>query len=317
MRVIARFLLEVLLILMFIPAHSGLVAQQKKSAAERLGLAPDAKLLIIHADDLALAHSVDAASFSALESKSISCGSIMVPCPWLAEVGTYCKSHPEVDLGIHLTLTSEWKDYRWPPLSAAKDVPGLVDPAGYLWAAVLPVVKNAKPAEIEQEIRAQIERAMKAGVRPTHIDSHMGTLFNPAFFPAYVKVAREYGLPFFAVRMPGAPAEMQSLLKDGDIVPDAVLMANERVSPEKWLDFYSGLVKDLKPGLSEIIVHLARDDAEMQAIAADHPAFGSAWRQRDFDVMTSPAFKQVLKDNNVVVIGWKEIQKVWPKENTK
>ena len=280
---------------------------QTTTAAERLGYPADTKLLIIHADDLAVSHSQDRASFAALDRGEASAASIMVPCPWLTEVAAYAQAHPDADLGLHLTLTSEWRSYRWGPLASRNEVPGLLGPDGNLWPDVPFVTKHATAAEIEKEIRAQIEQAMKVGIRPTHLDSHMGTLFAAAYFPVYVKVAREYGLPFLALRTPGAAASMLALLKDSDILPDAIEMATN-VKPENWASYYLGLITSLKPGLTELIVHLAYDDAEMQAITEGHPAYGSAWRQRDFDVITSPEFQQALKNNRVTLIGWKQIK---------
>jgi hypothetical protein len=280
---------------------------QTTTAAERLGYPADTKLLIIHADDLAVSHSQDRASFAALDRGEASAASIMVPCPWLTEVAAYAQAHPDADLGLHLTLTSEWRSYRWGPLASRNEVPGLLGPDGNLWPDVPFVTKHATAAEIEKEIRAQIEQAMKVGIRPTHLDSHMGTLFAAAYFPVYVKVAREYGLPFLAMRTPGAAASMLALLKDSDILPDAIEMATN-VKPENWASYYLGLITSLKPGLTELIVHLAYDDAEMQAITEGHPAYGSAWRQRDFDVITSPEFQQALKNNRVTLIGWKQIK---------
>jgi hypothetical protein len=280
---------------------------QTTTAAERLGYPADTKLLIIHADDLAVSHSQDRASFAALDRGEASAASIMVPCPWLTEVAAYAQAHPDADLGLHLTLTSEWRSYRWGPLASRNEVPGLLGPDGNLWPDVPFVTKHATAAEIEKEIRAQIEQAMKVGIRPTHLDSHMGTLFATAYFPVYVKVAREYGLPFLAMRTPGAAASMLALLKDSDILPDAIEMATN-VKPENWASYYLGLITSLKPGLTELIVHLAYDDAEMQAITEGHPAYGSAWRQRDFDVITSPEFQQALKNNRVTLIGWKQIK---------
>jgi predicted glycoside hydrolase/deacetylase ChbG (UPF0249 family) len=272
-----------------------------------LGYPADAKLLIIHADDLAVSHSEDRASFAALDKRAASSASIMVPCPWLTEVAAYAKAHPDADLGLHLTLTSEWQSYRWGPVASRDQVPGLLGPDGNLWPDVPFVTKNAKPAEVETEIRAQVERALKVGIHPTHLDSHMATLFNPAYFPAYVKVAREYGLPFLAMRTPGAPASMLDLLKDSDILPAAIVMA-AGVKPENWASYYLGIVQSLKPGLTELIVHMAYDDAEMQAVTEGHPAYGSAWRQRDFDVITGAEFQKALKDNHVTLVGWNAIK---------
>jgi len=284
---------------------------QKKSTAERLGHPADAKLLIIHADDLALAHSVDQASLDALDRRAVTCGSIMVPCPWLTEVAAYVNTHPDADLGLHLTLTSEWKSFRWGPLASRRDVPGLIDPTGYLWPDSPPVVKSAKAAEVELELRAQIDTALKAGIRPTHMDSHMGTLFVPQYFPTYVKLAREYGMPFLALRSMVAAQGMLGQIKDTDIIPDTVAMANEGVRPERWMEYYLGIIKSLKPGLTEMIVHLGKDDTDLQAIMEGHPAYGSAWRQRDFDVVTSPEFRKALDDNHVILVGWREIKRIY------
>ena len=286
---------------------AALAPAQTKNTAEKLGYPAGTKLLIIHADDLAVSHSQDTASFAALDKHAASSASIMAPCPWLTEVAQYAKTHPDADLGLHLTLTSEWQSYRWGPVASRDRVPGLLGPDLNLWPDVPQVIKTAKPAEVEAEIRAQIDLAMKLGIHPTHIDSHMGTLFTPAFFPAYVKVAHEYGLPFLATRLPGAPASMMALIGDDDIMPDSILMATGG-KPENWASFYLDLIRNLKPGLSELIVHLAHDDAEMQAVTEGHPAYGSAWRQRDFDVVTSAEFQQALKDNQVTLIGWKAIK---------
>jgi len=290
---------------------SGYARGQNKTVAERLGYPPAAKLLIIHADDLAVAHSVDAASFDALNKNAVTSASIMVPCPWLTEVASYAKDHPDADLGLHLTLTSEWKTYRWGPLESRDRVPSLYDLSGYLWPETAPAATNEKSQEAEREIRAQIERAIALGIHPTHLDSHMGVLFStPELFAVYVKVAHEYKLPFLAVRIPNAPAQFFSLLSDKDVLTDSVVIANPTVHANEWRDFYVNAVKNLKPGLTEMIVHLGHDDAELQAVTLDHPDYGSAWRQRDYDVMTSPEFKKVLQENNVILVKWKDLKKL-------
>src|SRR5258708_3922449 len=186
---------------------------QVKTVAERLGLSPDSKLVIIHADDLAVAHSEDTASFDALDKHAVTSASIMVPCPWLNEVAAYAKIHPDADLGLHLTLTSEWETYRWGPVESKDRVPSLLDPSGYLWPATPEAVRNLKADEAEREIRAQIERAIAMGIHPTHLDSHMGTLFSrPDLFTIYIKIPHEYKLPFLAFIAPNTPAGLSSVL---------------------------------------------------------------------------------------------------------
>jgi predicted glycoside hydrolase/deacetylase ChbG (UPF0249 family) len=284
---------------------------QTKTVAERLGYPADSKLLIIHADDLAVAHSVDAASFDALSRNAVSSASVMVPCPWLNEVASYAKDHPNADLGLHLTLTSEWKIFRWGPVESKNKVTSLLDPSGYLWPETAQAAGSLKPEEAEREIRAQIERAIALGIQPTHLDSHMGVLFSrPELFAVYVKVAHEYNLPFFSVRIPGVSNQLLALLSDKDVVLDSFVMANPTVRPGEWKDFYINAIRNLKPGLTEMIVHLGHDDAELQAVTLDHPDYGSAWRQRDYDFVTSPEFRKALEENYVVLVKWKELKKL-------
>jgi predicted glycoside hydrolase/deacetylase ChbG (UPF0249 family) len=296
---------------LFIVLASGDARAQNKTVAERLGYPADSKLLIVHADDLAVAHSVDTASFDALDKKAITSASIMVPCAWLTEVASYAKEHPDADLGLHLTLTSEWKVDRWGPVESKNKVASLLDPSGYLWPETLPAARNVKPEEAEREIRAQVERAMALGIQPTHLDSHMGVLFSaPELFAVYVKVSHEYKLPFLAVRVPNAPAQFFSALSDKDVTLDSVVIANPAVHANEWRDFYVNAVKNLKPGLTEMIVHLGHDDAELQAVTLDHPDYGSAWRQRDYEIVTSPEFKKALEENHIILVKWKDLKKL-------
>jgi len=235
----------------------------------------------------------------------------MVPCPWLTEVAAYAKNHPDADLGLHLTLTSEWKIYRWGPVESKDKVPSLLDPAGYLWSEVAPAARNIKPEEAEREIRAQVEHAVAAGIHPTHLDTHMGTLIaTPDLFAVFVKIAHEYNLPFLAPRLLGERGKLLSLLSEKDIVLDSVVMANPAVHADAWKEFYATAIKNLKPGLTEMIVHLGHDDAELQAVMVDHPDYGAAWRQRDYDFVTSPEFKKVLRENSVILVNWKDLQKL-------
>jgi predicted glycoside hydrolase/deacetylase ChbG (UPF0249 family) len=283
------------------------VGAQGRTVAERLGHPADAKLLILHADDLGVAHSVDAASFEALDSTAVSSASIMMPTPWVTEVAAYAKAHPDADLGLHLTLTSEWKTYRWGSVESADKVPSLLGPDGTFPMDTPVVADRAVPAEAEREIRAQVERAVALGIRPTHLDSHMGSLFaKPELFATLAKVAHEYHLPFLAVRGMGSAAPLPT--NDRDVVLDSVVIAGMNQPRDQWKEFYLGAIENLKPGLTEMIVHLGRDDAELQAVTVDHEPYGSAWRQRDYDIVTSPAFRQALKDNNVVLVTWRQVQ---------
>jgi predicted glycoside hydrolase/deacetylase ChbG (UPF0249 family) len=172
-------------------------------------------------------------------------------------------------------------------------------------------VQHLKADEAEREIRAQVERAIAMGIHPTHLDSHMGTLFSrPDLFAIYVKVAREYKLPFLAAIAPNTPSELTSLLSNKDLILNSVLIADPSVQPADWKTFYSNAIKNLKPGITEIIIHLGHNDAELQAVMVDHVDYGAAWRQRDYDVITSSEFKKLLQDNHIILIHWSDLKKL-------
>ena len=168
--------------------------------AERLGFAATERIAIVHADDIGMCHAANLGAFDALENGVVSCGSIMVPCPWFREAADLAAANPAFDLGVHLTLNSEWPGYRWGPVAGRDRVPSLLDAQGYLPRTTVEVVRSARPDEVEIELRAQIEAALAAGIDVTHLDSHMGTVFFPPFVPIYAKLASEYRLPAMAVR---------------------------------------------------------------------------------------------------------------------
>lgn len=282
----------------------------RPTLAERLGYDADAKLLIIHADDIGMAHSVNQASLHALREGLVNSGSIMVPCPWFPEIAAYVRDNPDLDLGLHLTLTSEWNHFRWGPVLPADQVPTLLDSLGFLHATEQAAAQRMDPREAEAEIRAQVERAIAFGVRPTHLDSHMGTLFQtPDLFEAYLRVGRDYQIP---VLLPADPMraeapQLMALLQPEDIVIDRLVSITPGVPADEWEAYYAGLVESLEPGVTQIIVHVAYDDAEMRAATVDHPDYGAAWRQRDFDTFTNPLLKRLLEEHGVRLITWREI----------
>src|SRR6202162_3068945 len=169
---------------------------QGKTVPERLGYPASARLLVIHADDLGMNHSVNRATFEALEKGWITSASILVPCPWFPEVARWAKQHPNADLGIHLALTSEWTDLRWGPVSGVGSVRSLVDAQGYFPLDTPDVAKNAKMTEVEYELRSQIDRAKNAGIPLTHLDMHMaGMVSSGELFGVYRRLRDEYKLP--------------------------------------------------------------------------------------------------------------------------
>jgi chitin disaccharide deacetylase len=285
---------------------------QEKTIAERLGYPRDAKLLIVHADDLGMAHSVNIATMKALQTGLVNSGSIMVPCPWLSEIAAYARNNPQADLGLHLTLTSEWTNFRWGPVSSKDRVTSLLDKDGYFYPLETDAAAHADPKQVETEITAQIERAKALGIQPTHLDSHMGTLYqSKELFEVFLRVARSQKLPVRVAKNWFTRADfLPSILKPEDVYIDRILDINPSVAPQDWGKFYTDALSKLEPGVTEVVIHLAYDDAEMQGATFNHPNWGAAWRQRDFEFFTSDAFRKVLQDNNIKLITWREIGKL-------
>jgi chitin disaccharide deacetylase len=279
------------------------------SLAERLGFPRDAKLLIVHADDVGVTHSVNAATIQALETGLVNSASIMVPCPWFPEIADYAKSHPDADLGLHLTLTSERVYYRWGPVASKDKVSSLVDENGYFqhdWAPTLRI----NPKEAELELRAQIDRAYAMGLRPTHLDSHQYRLIDNGkdLFEVFLRLAHDYKLPAFVTHdwFANHPY-LESSLAPNDIVIDHTVTIDPRVPPAKWTEFYTNALKNLQPGVTEFVIHLAFADNEMKAATRERDTWGAAWRQRDFDFFTSKEFRQLLADQNIKLVTWREL----------
>jgi chitin disaccharide deacetylase len=302
------------LILLLAGATGFVQVYGQKTLAEKLGYPKDSKMLIIHADDVGLSHSEDSATIIALEKKGVNSASIMVPCPWFPEIAAYAKQHPELDWGIHLTLTSEWKNYKWGGVSSSNEIASLLDKDGYMYASVEDFSKNAKPADVEKEVKTQIEKAISFGIKLTHIDNHMGSILASAELATiYEKIGKQYGLPVLVpinyIRLV-APRMVNYLDTSNMAIVNNFGIAYPGIATDKWKGFYNNFIQNLKPGLNELIFHLAFDDDEFKAITIDHPDYGAAWRQRDFDYATSEEFKTLLKKDNIHVITWGDIKKV-------
>jgi predicted glycoside hydrolase/deacetylase ChbG (UPF0249 family) len=280
-----------------------------QTLADRLGYPPGTKVVIIHADDLGETHAVNAAAMKALESGAINSASMMVPCPWFPEIADYAKSHPDADFGLHLTLTSERVYYRWGPVAPADKVPSLVDPNGYFfhdWENTKPV----NPKDVEIELRAQIERALAMGVRPTHLDSHQYRLImnGKDLFEVMVRLGHEYKLPIFVTKDWFAEHPyLETSVGAGDVVLDHTVTIEPTVPAEQWADFYTTALKNLKPGVTEFVIHPGFDDEELRAATRERSTWGAAWRQRDYDFFTSQQFRDILAQQKIQLITWREI----------
>jgi len=297
------------LFLLAIAIHRVSAQETQNSLAEKLGFPRDAKLLIVHADDVGVTHSVNAATIKGLESGLVNSASLMVPCPWFPEIADYAKSHPDADLGLHLTLTSERVYYRWGPVASKDKVPSLVDENGYFHHDWKPTTR-INPKEVDLELRAQIDRAYAMGLRPTHLDSHQYRLFDNGkdLFDVVVRIAHDYKLPVFVARDWFADHPyLEKTLGPADIVIDHTITIAPSVAPDKWADFYKTALKNLQPGVTEFVIHVGFADDEMKAATRERDTWGAAWRQRDFDFFTSQEFRQLLAAQNIKLITWREI----------
>lgn len=286
-------------------------SQESKSLAEMLGYPKDSKLLIIHADDMGLAQSVNSATIRAFSKKGITSGSIMVPCPWAYEMADYIRKNPGLDVGIHLTLTSEWELFKWDGVTSSDRIPSLLDEQGYFYPSVEAFGKAVRAEEAEIEIKSQIERAISWGIEPTHIDTHMGSvLATPELVRIYLSLSKQYSLPILFPRayISLLPPEMAKSLQSAPFLLDNLFMIEPAMIKGSWIEPYRKAIEEMKPGLNQIIVHIGYDNDELKAISINHDDYGSAWRQKDLDVVLSDDFKELLRKNNIILIGWKQIR---------
>lgn len=293
-------------------------SQETKNLAEKLGYDRNAKLLIVHADDMGLSHATNSAVIEAFQKGGITSGSIMVPCPWFPEIAGFARNNPNLDIGIHTTLTSEWDNYYFGGVLPANSISNLLNKNGYFYPSEEEFAKHANASEVEKEIRAQIEKALAFGVKPTHLDNHMGTILSsPEYYQILLKIGNEYRLPVLipADMIAAASPQLLEILSKGNIVVDHLFMINQSQPVKQWGEPYLKFIENMQPGLNEIIVHLAYDNDETRAIMINHPDFGSEWRQHDLDFVLSNEFKKALQDYNIKLVTWRQIGEVmYPKK---
>lgn len=280
------------------------------SVNERLGHDPGARLLIVTSDDLGFTHAVNAAFMAAVDDGVLTSGSVMVPCPWFAEMAAFGRARPDVDLGLHLTVTCECDTYRWGPVLGRSAVPSLVDRDGAFPRTEDELLARADLHELEAELRAQIAVARAAGIEPTHLDNHMGVLDRRAeVYHLLLQIGRDEGLP---VRHPRAwrrdtPYLDEDPLASTAVQNDHLRSLGEDVAPSAWSGFYRTAVTTLEPGVTELVLHVGVDSPEVRAAYGQEEAWGAAWRQRDLDAARDPSLARAIAEADVVPIGWRAL----------
>lgn len=285
--------------------------------AERLGFAGDDRVLILHADDVGSSHSANAAAFECLEEGSLTSGSVIVPAAWFREAAAYAREHREADLGVHLTLTSEYSAYRWRALTDRSAGPGLYDEEGYLWRTVAEAVEHVSVKEAERELRAQVETAFAAGIDATHLGTHMGTVVQPKFIETYVSLGLEYGIPIFAYR-PNPERLRRSGLSDfwhalepqlkrlddvGFPLLDHVLVSTLEQPPDQKEAYFKGLFAELRPGLTHFLIHPTVPSDEVSAMTESAPL-----RAKEYELFRDRSMANELARLGVKTIDYRRIR---------
>lgn len=294
-------------------------AQEKMTNAEKLGFQKGKKILLLHCDDAGMCEEANISVQSYILKGDVLSAAVMMPCPNAAEMVEWAKKHPAADIGVHLTLTSEWKKYRWSTLTDPEKVPGLIDPEGKMWPEVPELVMHASPKEVETEIKAQIDAMLAMGYKPSHIDTHMGSLYgSPDYARVFFETAVKYNIPANAIDLSNKEVA-EYYRKAGYPINDEMIQYLEKYPLPKLDNFTSApngktyeekrdnfikLVQSLKPGLTEIIFHPSILTDNLRSITGT--AQQRAW---EAEMFSDPVIKQFFKDNNIEITNWTEIMK--------
>ncbi|MFH5884171.1 polysaccharide deacetylase family protein [Halalkalibaculum sp. DA3122] len=323
----------VLISMSIISAKSSTAEAQDQTYAEKLGFPENATVLIMHIDDVGMSHDSNRGAIHAMEKGVANSLSIMMPCAWVPEFARYYKQHPDIDAGLHLTLTSEWDNYRWGPVSGATCNPSLADRQGAFYPSVEEVVQHAEPDEVEDEIRAQIELARNMGFSPTHLDSHMGTLFATAdLMQIYINLGIEYQIPvMFPAGHSTLIRQQRQLTSDqhqqmqeagrklwaaglpvlddlhnfsyGWEIPREVADSDKKLQAY-WTQKYIDSFEHLEPGVTMMIMHCT-DPSETFAQISD----SGTLRKADMLAMTSTRLKNYIEKEGIILTTWKELKR--------
>ncbi|HVW60809.1 MAG TPA: ChbG/HpnK family deacetylase [Puia sp.] len=313
------------------PAMANHISYAGPTYAERLGWPKGSKVIILHVDDAGMSINSNEGAINSIEKGVATSTSIMMPCPWAASFAKYA-AEKGYDAGLHLTLTSEWHHYRWGPLAGIKQVPGLTDKEWCLWPEPEDVVQHASADEVETEIRAQLARALALGLHPTHLDSHMGTLFaSRAYLERYIKVGIENKIP---VMFPGGnnkllAANMKGgadLLKDAAVVGETIWKAglpvlddlvtysgdwkpqpvDGKISPDAYEKYkvrkLEEAIDSMQPGVAMFIVHSSVVTDDFRHITGSGDS-----RNADMLAMMDPDLKAYILSKGIILTTWREM----------
>ncbi len=286
---------------------------------KKLGFSNDDRLVIIHTDDIGMCHASIQAYSELVDYGLISSGAAMVPCSWFPQVATFCRQHPNADMGVHLTLTSEWDNYRWSPVSTHQVESGMIDDEGYFYRTSEETQSNGNPEAIQTELQTQLDRAISAGIEVTHLDTHMNTVAHPKFVNSYIQLAIKHRLPFLFPRQD--EAGFRKLGMDAEIASIAASLVNyleeqgmplvdhaaglDLDKPIDRLDQAKQAMSELPVGITHFIIHPSIETPELIAITPD-------WRSRvaDYKTFKDEELRQYIDDIGVKIIGYKTLKQL-------
>jgi hypothetical protein len=276
------------------------------------GLADGERAVVVHADDVGMSEASVAAWEDLIDGGFLTSASVMVACPWFPRVAAVARARPGLDLGVHLTLTSEWEGCRWGPVSPLRPASGLLAADGCFHPTREEVHRRARPAAVAREIAAQLQRALAAGIDVTHLDSHMFSLFHPRLLPLYVRLALAHGLPpvvavagerprpwFEGGDDASGPRLIRRFRRAGVPLLDHLVIPDLRGGVEAAKRVLDGL----PPGLTHLIVHPARDTPELRAMARDWPR-----RVAEHAVLAAPALRRHADATGLRVVGYRALR---------
>jgi len=278
---------------------------------KKLGFSATDCVVVINADDIGMCQATLPAFFDLVDEGLLSSGSMMVPCPWFAEAARACRHHPSLDVGIHLTLTSEWEGYRWGPLSTRDPASGLIDEEGYFYRNQS-MWRAPDPRPIRAEMRAQVVRARQAGLDLTHLNCHMFAMLDPQLIGEYVGLGFDEGLPVLMVRQPQwveilSEQAISEWEEQGLPVFDHMREMYLNRPAEGRLKQAMEVFEQLPPGLTYFMIHPAKDTPELRAIGDDWPQ-----RVADYETFMSAALREQVRKLGIQVIGWRLLREAMP-----
>ena len=279
---------------------------------ERLPELSCERAVVPHVDDLGVSHGANQAFLELAAKGLVTCGSVMVPGAWFREIAEAAASDPALDVGVHLTLTSEWDACRWAPISTVSQASGLIDGDGYFWRDLEGLRRHLVPEAAEAELRAQIDRAVAAGMRPTHLDAHMAAAMLPALLDVHVRLGREYGLvPILPRSITWAPdpVNYQNVVAALDAAGAPVFdhcrgtLAVDRDHLEAG---WRAVVAGLAPGVTHLALHCTAP-VDFSAMAPAH----AGWRYAEYELLASGFLSELCAAAKVGMIGTRAAQRLW------